>query len=140
MLQAETSAYADVINGQIAAHGERYADAITALRDSIKRHDTWLARLLLGRAYLETKNFSEAMTEFELALKRRGEATDTFFSDRPTLRNLPPLYYWLARAQEAVGASDARKNYEKYITLRVDADPIDPLVTDARARLAKSGR
>jgi tetratricopeptide (TPR) repeat protein len=137
MLQAQTSAYADIINAQIAAHGERYADAITALRGSIKRHDTWFARLLLGRVYFETKHFPEAMAEFELALKRRGEATDTFFSDRPTLRNLPPLYYWLARAQEALGASDARKNYEQYIKLRADADPIDPLVTDARARLPK---
>ena len=138
MLQSETSAYADIIYAQIAAHGERYADAIAALRDSIKRHDTWSARLLLGRVYVETKHFPEAMAEFELALKRRGEATDPFFSDRPTLRNLPPLYYWLARAQEAVGASDARKNYEQYIKLRADADPVDPLVTDARARLPKA--
>jgi hypothetical protein len=80
------------------------------------------------------------MAEFELALKRRGEATDAFFSDRPTLRNLPPLYYWLARAQEALGVADARKNYERYVTLRADAEPIDPLVTDARARLGKSVR
>jgi serine/threonine protein kinase/tetratricopeptide (TPR) repeat protein len=138
MLQAETSAYADIINAQIAAHGDRYSDAITALRDSIKRHDTWFARFLLGRVYVETRHFPEAMAEFELALKRRGEATDPFFSDRPTLRNLPPLYYWLARAQEAVGASDARKNYDQYIKLRADADPIDPLVTDARARLLKA--
>ena len=80
------------------------------------------------------------MAEFELALKRRGEATDAFFSDRPTLRNLPPLYYWLARAQEALGAADARKNYQQYVTLRADAEPIDPLVTDARARLARAAR
>jgi tetratricopeptide (TPR) repeat protein len=137
MLQAQTSAYADVINSQIAVHSERYADAIAALRDSIKLHDTWFARVQLGRVYLDTKHFPEAMSEFELALKRRGEATDAFFSDRPTLRNLPPLYYWFARAQDALGAADAHKNYEQYVKLRADADPTDPLVTDARARLAK---
>jgi serine/threonine protein kinase/tetratricopeptide (TPR) repeat protein len=138
-LQAETSAYAGLITGQIAAHGEHYADAITAMRDSIKKHDTWFARLLLGRVYIETKHFPEAMAEFELALKRKGEATDPFFSDRPTLRNLPQVYYWLARAQEGLGAADAHKNYEQYVTLRANADPIDPLVTDARSRLAKAG-
>jgi serine/threonine protein kinase/Flp pilus assembly protein TadD len=140
MLQAQTSAYADIINAQIAVHGERYADGIAALRQSIKLHDTWFARLLLGRVYLDTKHVPEAMAEFDLALKRKGEATDAFFSDRPTLRHLPPLYYWLARAQEALGAADARKNYEHYVTLRAGAEPIDPLVTDARARLAKGVR
>lgn len=48
--------------------------------------------------------------------------------------------YWLARDKEAAGAADARKNYEHYVALRGDADPIDPLVTDARARLAKDVR
>jgi tetratricopeptide (TPR) repeat protein len=138
MLQVQTSAYADIINAQIAAHDERYADAISALRESIKRHDTWFARLLLGRVYVETKHYPEAMAELELALKRRGEATDAFFSESPSLRYLPPLYYWLARAQEALGAADARKNYEQYVTLRAGAEPTDPLVADARARLAKS--
>ena len=135
MLQAQTSAYADLVTASIAWHGNHYADAITSLRDSIKRHDTWFARVLLGRVYLDSRHFPEAMAEFELALKRRGEATDAFFSDRPTLRNLPPLYYWLARAQDALGVADARKNYEHYVALRADAQPPDPLVADARARL-----
>src|SRR5262245_51217249 len=140
MLQAQTSAYADIVSAEIAMRGEHYADAITSLRDSIKRHDTWFARVAFGRVYLDTKHFPEAMAEFELALKRRGEATDAFFSDRPTLRNLPPLYYWLARAQEALSVADARRNYEQYVTLRADAEPIDPVVADARARLGKSAR
>ena len=140
MLQVQTSAYADIVTAEIAAHAEHYGDAITALRDSIKRHDTWFARVLLGRVYIDTKHYPEAMAELELAMKRRGEATDAFFFDTPTLRNLPPVYYWLARAQEAVGAADARKNYEQYVALRADADPTDPLVTDARARLAKDVR
>ncbi|HEY1909913.1 MAG TPA: protein kinase [Vicinamibacterales bacterium] len=140
MLQAQTSAYARVIGAEIAAQDGRYSDAIEELRESIKRHDTWFARMLLGRVYVDAKHFPEAMSEFELALKRRGEATDAFFSDQPTLRYLPPVYYWLARSQEAMGVSDARKNYEQYVSLRADAGPADPLVADARARLAKSPR
>jgi hypothetical protein len=80
------------------------------------------------------------MAEFEIAMKRRGEVTDAFFSDRPTLRHLPLLYYWLARAQEALGVADARRNYEQYAALRGGAEPNDPLVVDARARLGKSVR
>jgi eukaryotic-like serine/threonine-protein kinase len=140
MLQAQTSAYARILFAEIAAHEGHYADAIEGLRDSIKRHDTWFARFLLGRVYLDAKHFAEAMAEFDLALKRRGEATDAFFFDRPTLRYLPPLYYWLARSQEALGVADARKSYEQYVTLRRDAEPADPLVADARARLAKISR
>jgi tetratricopeptide (TPR) repeat protein len=137
MLQAQTSAYAQVIGAQIDARNEQYPDAIAGLRASIKRHDTWFARYLLGRVYVDSKHFTEAMAEFELALKRRGEVTDAFFSDRPTLRFLPPLYYWIARTQEAIGVADARKNYEQYVALRGDADPADPLLVDARARLAR---
>jgi len=138
LLQAQTSAYARIVTAQVAARERRHADAIEALRDSIKRHDTWFARYLLGRVYMDAGHFAEAMAEFELALKRRGEATDAFFSDLPTLRYLPPLYYWLGRAQEAVGVAEARKNYEEYTTLRANADPADPLVADARARLSTS--
>jgi serine/threonine protein kinase/Tfp pilus assembly protein PilF len=140
MLQAQTSAYAMVIGAEIAAQDAKYSDAIEGLRDSIKRHDTWFARMLLGRVYIDAKHFPEAMSEFELALKRQGEATDAFFSDQPTLRYLPPVYYWLARSQEAMGVADARKNYEHYVSLRADASPADPLVADARARLTKSAR
>jgi hypothetical protein len=43
--------------------------------------------------------------------------------------------YWLARAQEALGVADARRNYEQYAALRGGAEPSDPLVVDARARL-----
>jgi tetratricopeptide (TPR) repeat protein len=138
-LQVQTGAYARIVTAQIAARERRHAEAIEALRDSIKRHDTWFARYLLGRVYVDAEHFPEAMAEFELALKRRGEATDAFFSDVPTIRYLPPLYYWLGRAQEAMGVAEARKNYEKYAALRADANPADPLVADVRARLSTNG-
>ena len=45
-------------------------------------------------------------------------------------------YYWLARAQEGAGAGvAARQNYDLFLKLRADADPIDPLATDAMRRL-----
>jgi serine/threonine protein kinase/tetratricopeptide (TPR) repeat protein len=138
MLQSHTTAYARLIRAEIRAHKERYGEAIELFRDSIKGRDTWLARFLLGKLYAETDHFAEAMAELELCLKRRGEVTDVFFYDTPSLRYLPPAYYWLARAQEAMGVDDARATYEKFLTVRGNADPPDPLASDARRRASGS--
>ena len=74
--------------------------------------------------------------EFDLAIKRRGETADVVFYDMPTLRYLPPAYYWLARASEGAGAAtQARQNYEAFLKLRAEADPVDVLATDAARRL-----
>jgi len=136
MLQVHTTAYARLIRAEIAARRGRYGEAIELFRDSIKRRDTWTARFLLGRTYAEAEHFAEAMAELELCVNRRGEATDVFFYDTPSLRYLPPAYYWLARSQLALGVADAAKNYERYVALRAGAAPPDPLVADARHRLA----
>jgi tetratricopeptide (TPR) repeat protein len=137
MLQRQTTAYAGLIRGEIALQGGRVVEGIEALRGAQKRHDSWLGRFLLGKAYVEAGHYPEALAELELCLKRRGETTDVFFYDMPTLRYLPPLYYWLARAQEGVGASAAAtKFYEQFLSLRAEADPPDPLAADARRRIS----
>jgi tetratricopeptide (TPR) repeat protein len=135
MLQQQTTAYARVIGAEIAVRRGRYGQAIELFRDSIKRRDTWIARFLLGRTYGEADHFAEAMAELEICVNRRGEAADLFFYDTPSLRYLPPVYYWLARAQLAMGVKDAAANYERYLALRADAAPPDPLVADAKRRL-----
>ena len=91
-----------------------------------------------GELYVETKHYPEAMAELEICLKRRGEVTDVFFYDTPSLRYLPPAYYWLARAQQALGVADAQANYERFLALRAGADPPDPLAVDARRRMKRS--
>jgi serine/threonine protein kinase/tetratricopeptide (TPR) repeat protein len=140
MLQSHTTAYARLIRAEIRSHEERYSEAIELFRDSIRGRDTWFARFLLGKLYVETEHFPEAMAELDLCLKRRGETTDVFFYDTPTLRYLPPAYYWLARAQEKMGVADARANYERFLALRGDADTPDPLAADARRRVSASAR
>jgi eukaryotic-like serine/threonine-protein kinase len=136
MLQRQTVAYARLIDGELALDERRTASAIEAFQDAQKRQDTWMSRFLLGRTYAQAGHYPEALRELELCVKRRGEATDAFFYDMPTLRYLPPAYYWLARTQEAQGtASDARKTYEQFLALRRDAEPGDALVADARRRL-----
>src|SRR5262249_13802603 len=134
-LQLHTTAYARIVDAEIAVREGRFASAIEAFRDSIKRRDTWFARYLLVQTYARTEHFAEAMSELDIAFKRRGEVTDAFLYDTPTLRYLPPLYYWLARSQQAMGAGDAKKTYELFVSLRTDADTPDALTTDARKRL-----
>jgi tetratricopeptide (TPR) repeat protein len=136
MLQRQTATYARLIAGEVALEGGRPADAIEAFRDAQKRQDLWFGRFLMGKAYVQTQHFAEALTELELCLKRRGETHDVFFADLPTARYIPPLYYWLARAQEGTGGTaQARQNYELFLNLRAQADPPDPLAADARRRI-----
>ncbi len=138
-LQTLTSAYARLIEAEVAASQGEYATAIEKFRDSIERRDTWFARLLLGRLYVDRELYPEAMAELDLAVERHGEVTDVFFYDTPSLRYLPEAYYWLARAQEPIGVAEARENYEWFLEHRTDADSPDPLASDASQRWSSLG-
>jgi len=135
MLQRQTTAYAGLIRGEIAFQRGQVAEAIELFRNAQQRHNSWFSRFLLGKAYVETGHFAEALTELELCIKRRGEAADVFFYDMPTLHYLPEAYYWLGRAHEGVGSiSEARKAYDQFLGVRAEADTSDPLIADARKR------
>src|SRR5207245_10166050 len=136
MLQSQTRSYARLIRAAVALHEKRYADAIEAIRDGQRLHDSWLAHELLAEVYSAAGRFGEALADWELCVKRRGEATDVFFADTSSLHYLPPVYYWLGRSQEALGAADgARASYQEFLRWRGEADPPDPLAADAQARL-----
>jgi hypothetical protein len=95
----------------------------------------WLTHFDLGVAYVEAGRFVDAISELDLAQKRRGEATSIFLDDIPTYRMLAPLAYWQGRANEGVGsASAARDAYNAYLAIRGSA-PGDPIAADARRRL-----
>jgi eukaryotic-like serine/threonine-protein kinase len=142
-LEDPPRSYARLIDAEILrAHG-RVADAIDNVRDAQKRHDSWWSRFMLGRLYEEVQppHHAEALAELEAAVKRRGEAADAFIADTPTLRYVPPAYYWLGRAQEGVGAAvSAGRSYAQFLALRQALDQADPLVDDARQRASAAGR
>ena len=134
-LQPSTRAWAGVIRARLALADKRTVDAVEALRASQKLADLWLIRFTLARAYLDAGQHAEALADFELCLKRRGEAMSLFFEDVPTFRYLAPLPYWIARAQEGVGMRpQAAQNYSTFLATRTAAQN-DPLVVDARRRL-----
>jgi hypothetical protein len=97
-----------------------------------------MIRFTLARAYLDAGQSAEALADFELCLKRRGEAMSLFFEDTPTFHYLAVLPYWLARAQEGVGlTAQATQNYETYLAARAAARD-DALSADARRRLGRT--
>jgi serine/threonine protein kinase/tetratricopeptide (TPR) repeat protein len=136
-LQNQTTAYAGVIEAELALKAKDYARAIDLLKAALARQDLWMARFALGRAYFEAGagHEAEALDEWEKCLARRGEAMDLFFADSPTTRYLPQLYYWLGRARQGAGApSAAATAYRDYLAIRGKA-PRDPLAADAQRRL-----
>ena len=98
--------------------------------------DSWLARFNLARAYVEAGAFTDANTELETCLKRRGEATDIYLDEQLTFRYFPPTYYYLGRAMEGLRSPGAADAYRNFIAMKVK-DAHDPMVDDARKRLAK---
>ena len=129
--------YAHVIKGDILLAERRIPQAIDELRAAEALHDSWVVHTLLGQAYHAAAQFPEAVAQWELCVKRRGEAADAFIADTSSMRYLPSAYYWLGRAQEGLGAgAAAADSYRKYVEIRRDAER-DPLLADARKRAAR---
>ncbi len=133
-LEADPQAYAKLIEAEADLKRGRPREAVQLLKQAQKLADTWLGRFDLGRAYLEAGAYPEADSELELCVKRRGEATAAFLNEVPTYRLVPPVYYYLGRAQEGLKSPAAEQSYQMFITTKAKSEP-DPLVTDARQRV-----
>jgi tetratricopeptide (TPR) repeat protein len=133
-LEPEPLAYAKMIGGEMSMARGDARNAIGLFQEAEQILDTWLGRLLLGRAYLEAGAFTEAYSEFELCLKRKGESASVFLNDLPSFRFFPPVYYYLGRAQEGLGSDAARGSYREFLRIKEKTDAGDPLVGDARSR------
>jgi tetratricopeptide (TPR) repeat protein/predicted Ser/Thr protein kinase len=135
-LAPESQAYAKIIDGLLAEKKDRRNEGIAAYTESLKIVDSWLGRLILGRAYLEAEAYAEAHSEFELCFKRRGEAASIFLNDIPSFRYMPQVYYYLGRVQEGLKSPAARESYEQYLKIKEKSEA-DPLAADARKRLGE---
>ncbi|HMC77129.1 MAG TPA: protein kinase [Vicinamibacterales bacterium] len=140
LVPAQLRSYALVITGEVKLSRDNVVGAIDDFKAAQKLHDSWYVHLLLGDAYEKVQDWPSAVAERELCVRRRGEATDVFIDDTASLRYLPPVYYHLGRAQEAVSGSvtaGARASYESFLKARDAADPPDLLAADARRRLGR---
>jgi tetratricopeptide (TPR) repeat protein/predicted Ser/Thr protein kinase len=131
----EPQAYARLIEGEIDLGRGQVPEAIKKFHEAQAQVDTWVGHVALGRAYLAAGQFTEAYSEFESCLKRRGEAASVFLDDLPTIRYLPQIYYYLGRAQEGLKIPAAKDSYKKYLEIKILAAG-DPLVEDAKRRLS----
>ena len=134
-LQKQNRAYGKILSAEIALDEKAVPRAIDLLKDALTLSDVWLGRFDLGLAYLRRDAFAEALSEFEACQTRRGETTALFFDERPTVRYAASLPYWIGRAEQGLKMGSAKARYETFLSIRKDA-PTDPLVRDARQRLA----
>ena len=132
-IEPEPQLYAALLQGAISLSQGRRIEAIQSFEKAQKISNSWLGHFYLGKAYLQNGSFTEADSEFELCLKRRGEASAVFLDDVPTLRLVPPVYYFLARAQEGLKSPAAAESYRTFLKMQPDGS--SELISDARHRL-----
>src|SRR5215831_3849497 len=132
-LDADPQAYSKLLEGEIQLKHNKAQDALKLFLDSRKLADTWMGHFDAGRAYVELGAFAEADSELETCQKHRGEATALFLDESPTYYVFPPVYYYLARAQEGLKSSAASESFKTFIDIKNSGQ--DPLLADARRRL-----
>ena len=134
-LEAEPRVYAKLIAGEAQLKKGDARDALNSFQEAQKLADTWLGHFDLGRAYLDAGAFTEASSEFDLCLKRRGEATSVFLDDVPSYQVLPAVYYYQGRAREGLNSPGAAESYKTFLAIKQNGAG-DPLVADAQRRLS----
>jgi eukaryotic-like serine/threonine-protein kinase len=132
--ETDPQAYAKLIAGEAQLKRGKPREAVNAFQEAQKLSDTWLGRLDLGRAYLDAGAFTEASSEFDACLNRRGEATSVFLDDVPSYHLLPTVYYYQGRAREGLHSPGAAESYKTFLDIKAKGAG-DPLVADARKRL-----
>jgi tetratricopeptide (TPR) repeat protein/predicted Ser/Thr protein kinase len=136
-LETEPQVYAKLIAGEAQLKKGNARDALNSFQDAQKLADTWLGHFDMGRAYLDAGAFTEASSEFDVCLKRRGEATSIFLDDVPSYHLLPAVYYYQGRAREGLNSPGAAESYKTFLSIK-EKGAGDPLVADAQRRI--SGR
>lgn len=134
-LETEPQLYAKLIAGEAQLKRAHAREAINIFQQAQKLGDTWLGHFDLGQAYLDAGAFTEASSEFDVCLKRRGEATSIFLDDVPSYHYLPAVYYYQARAREGLKSPGAAESYKTFLSIK-EKGAGDPLVADAKKRLA----
>lgn len=132
--EPDPQAYGKLIEGEVQLKASKIREAISSFQEAQKLADTWLGRYSLGRAYLAAELYPDADNEFDVCLKRRGEATAVFLDDDPSLRYLPAVFYYQGRARDGLKSPGAAESYQKFLAIKHGAEN-DPLAADAMRRL-----
>lgn len=133
-LEDEPRLYGALLRGEGSLAAGHARSALRAFQDAQKLGDSWMGRLSLGRAYLALNAFTEAASEFDRCLTRRGEATSVFLDDFPSYRVFPTVSYYLGRAQDGLKSASAVEHYKAFLAIKEKGDE-QGLVADARRRV-----
>jgi hypothetical protein len=109
--------------------------AVRVVEEANKLLDTWIGHFYLGRAYLQAGRLTEADSEFDRCLTRRGEALSLFLDEEPTFAFLPAVYYYQGLVREGMKTEKFADSYRAYLAIR-GASKEDPLVPDVQKRAA----
>ncbi len=135
-LTSEPQAYGKIVEGMIALKRNDAKEALKQITAANTLLDTWIGRFELGRAYLEAGAFTEADSEFDQCVKRRGEAIELFMDNVPTYSYFPPVYYYQGRAREGMKSEGYAEFYKTYLGIRGQSAE-DPLVAEIRRRIGQ---
>ena len=135
-LTGESQAYGKIVTGMIALKRKDSNEAIRQITAANSLLDTWIGHFDLGQAYLAAGAFTEADSQFDQCLKRRGEAMELFLDNAPTYSYFPPVYYYEGRVQEGMKSEGFADFYKNYLSIRGQSTE-DPLVADIRHRLSQ---
>lgn len=135
-VSGESQAYGKIIDGLIALKKKDTNEAVRQIRAANNLLDTWIGHLDLGRTYLDAGLFTEADSQFDQCIRRRGEAIELFDDNVPTYSYLPPVYYDEGRVRQGMNSSGFEEFYKTYLSIR-GASSEDSLVTDARRRIGQ---
>jgi serine/threonine protein kinase/tetratricopeptide (TPR) repeat protein len=133
---AESQAYGKIVEGKLALKQGDSRQAIKDITDANTLLDTWIGRFELGRAYLEAGQFTEADSEFDRCIKRRGEAIEMLMNDVPTYGYLPYVYYYQGRVRQGLKTPAFADSYRTYLSIRGQSTE-DPLVPEIRQRITQ---
>ncbi len=85
---------------------------------------------------MEAGAFTEADSEFDRCIKRRGETLALFLDEVPTYSYFPAVYYYQGRVREGLKSPGFAEPYRNYLNIRgKSAD--DPLVPEIRRRIGQ---
>ena len=135
-LQPEPQAFAKIIEGILAMKAGKPRDALQPLMDANALLDTWIGRFELGRAYFEAGAFTQADSELDRCITRRGEALSLFLDEDPTYGYLPSVYYYRGRVREELNTAGFAESYKAYLQIRGRSTE-DPLLPEVRKRAGR---
>ena len=133
-LTGESQAYGKIVTGMIALKRKDSNEAIRQITAANNLLDTWIGHFDLGQAYLEAGAFTEADSQFDQCMKRRGEAIELFLDNTPTYAYFPPVYYYEGRVRQGMKSEGFADFYKSYLSIRGQSSE-DPMVADIRRRI-----